>query len=244
MHPEALVGCASATTSHQDQRAERSQQHLVLASASPRRRELLAALGLAFAIYTPAANETPGVGESPAALAKRLSLQKARVAADVFPDALIIAADTLVVIDGQILGKPSSPEMAFQMLSQLRGRRHSVFSGLTLLDASDGRYILQVAHSAVIMRVYSDREIRRYIASGDPLDKAGAYAIQHADFAPIAQLDGCYANVMGLPLCYLYQALSLWHVRVPIHPLVGCPLARVQYCPWARDILIASEGIS
>jgi septum formation protein len=123
------------------------------------------------------------------------------------------------------------------MLGRLRGQRHLVYSGLALVDTAGTEYV-QAVCTPVYMRAYSDAEIEAYVASGDPMDKAGAYAIQHPCFAPIDHLEQCYANVMGLPLCHLYRELTRRGVTVPRHPLQACPYPlEVGTCPWHTDIL-------
>jgi septum formation protein len=213
---------------------------LILASASPRRRQLLALMGLCFEVVSSDTDETVQIGEPPIALARRLSLAKAEAIASLYPDALIIAADTMVVLDQEILGKPADQADALAMLARLRGRQHLVYTGLTLLDAARSARYTQVARTPVLMRAYDDKEVQRYVASGDPLDKAGAYAIQYADFRPVERINGCYANVMGLPMCHCYRVLSAWGIRVPIHPLQCCPLAVREGCPYSADITQAS----
>lgn len=214
-----------------------AQPEIILASESPRRRELLAALGLSFHIRPADVDETPLPGEAPAALALRLSNAKAEIVARQAPEALVIAADTLVVLEGEVLGKPASRRKALQMLRRLRGRTHSVVTGLTLrLESADIRDH-QLAFTNVTMRSYRALETLLYVASGDPLDKAGGYAIQSQFFAPVARLDNCYANVMGLPLCHLYRVLAPWGVEM-YHPLDVCPWPQKHGgCAWAARIL-------
>jgi septum formation protein len=137
-------------------------------------------------------------------------------------EGLIVAADTLVVLEGEILGKPTDPAGATAMLRRLRGREHRVLSGLTLLDAISGREATEVVETRVWMRPVSNEEIAAYVASGDPLDKAGAYAIQHPGFHPVARLWGCAANVMGLPLCRLDALLRAWDVPLGTTPVQAC----------------------
>jgi MAF protein len=206
--------------------------HLILASGSPRRRELLARWGWTFAIIKPDIDETPLPVEPPDAYVARLSREKARagralVAADRVADAtLIIAADTTVALGSEILGKPADAAEAIAMLRQLRGRAHMVFTGITVCQADSDAIKTTVTATQVHMRSYSDGEIERYVASGDPFDKAGSYAIQHAFFHPVERIDGCYANVMGLPLCTLYGLLAAQGVEPPT-PL-ACVLAAGQ----------------
>ena len=182
---------------------------LVLASASPRRRELLASLGLRFTVDAPQLAETPRFGEDPRAWAGRLSQEKAAlVAARHAPPALILAADTLVIDDGEALGKPVNADDARRMLRRLRGRAHEVCTAFTLQPAGDaGRRLTRLGRTRVHMRAWSDGEQEAYVAGGDPLDKAGAYAIQHPVFAPVARIEGSYSNVVGLPLELLQEAL-------------------------------------
>ncbi len=196
-----------------------SFEELILASASPRRRELLAALGLPFRCITANVDETPIPDEPPEALALRLSLAKARAIASAFSQATIIGADTIVVLDGRILGKPATPEEATAMLKALRGRMHEVLSAVTIYRK--GRPPLQaLTRSRIWMRAYSDAEIAAYVASGDPMDKAGAYAIQHPQFRPAERWEGCYASIMGLPLAEVAALLRKagWTIPHPIAP--------------------------
>lgn len=180
--------------------------HIILASASPRRRELMKWLDLPFDCVVTGVAEEPLAGEDGAAMVERLSRAKAAAALAEFPESLVIAADTDVELEGQILGKPRDPVEARAMLTALRGRAHSVFTGLTL--GSAGTLDTQVVHTRVWMRDFTDAERDAYIATGDPLDKAAGYAVQHRGFQPVARVDGCFANVMGLPLCCLYGALA------------------------------------
>lgn len=184
---------------------------LILASSSPRRRALIASLGVDFSIIKPDIDESRDADESPVAYVRRLSTQKAdAVAATLTATAgaavlaadtsVILAADTTGIHDGEILGKPESAEEARAMLRRLRGQAHIVCTGFTVLDAADGRRHTDHVQTVVHMRDYSDDEIDAYIATGDPFDKAGSYAIQHADFHPVARIEGDYNNVVGLPL--------------------------------------------
>jgi septum formation protein len=191
---------------------------LLLASQSPRRRELLALLGLPFETAAPDVDEAPQAGESPAALAVRLSQAKAQVCArlartDDADPAIVIACDTIVAREGQVLGKPRDKDEATEMLRRLRGRPHSVYTAVTLLEKTTARVLTDVAETQVIMRTYTDAELAAYVASGDPMDKAGAYAIQHPGFHPASEVRGCYANVMGLPLCHLIRCLRDWETE-------------------------------
>ncbi len=214
------------------------QPQIILASESPRRRELLAALGLPFSVHPAHQDEALSPGEPPEILALRLSHNKMVAVAGEAPDALVIAADTLVVLDEDVvLGKPASRREAWEMLKKLRGRTHRVVTGVALGVASADLMDQGIATTWVTMRKYSALEMRLYVASGDPLDKAGGYAIQNRGFAPVQSLDGCYANVVGLPLCHVYRTLTQWGVEAR-YPLEGCPWPRQHGdCPWAADIL-------
>jgi MAF protein len=179
---------------------------LILASSSPRRRQLLAALGIPFIIDVADIDESRVGDESPTAHVRRLAEKKARTVALRHPDAVILAADTIVVHHGQILGKPGDENEARAMLRALRESPHQVITAVAVARAGDVLSELDV--STVVMRAYTDAEIDAYIVSGDPFDKAGAYAIQHPDFAPVARLDGCFAGVMGLPLAVTARLLT------------------------------------
>lgn len=211
---------------------------IILASNSPRRRELLQGVGLACQANPSHIDESRKGAESPVALAARLAAFKAQAVAAQYTDVTIIAADTVVALDDDILGKPSTAGEAKLMLMRLRDRWHHVHSGLAVLRTDTGRSIIQVASTAVLMRAYTAREIEWYVSTGDPMDKAGAYAIQYAGFDPVGHIDGCYANVMGLPLCHLYRVLTAWGVHVATTPLDSCPYAiRDRGCRWYGDIV-------
>jgi septum formation protein len=171
---------------------------LVLASASPRRRELLAALGLTPPVRPVDVDETPLAGEPAADCVLRLARAKAE--ADARPGELILAADTLVVLDGRILGKPSGPEEARQMLADLAGRDHLVMTGVAVRDADADRTVAAVETTRVSIAPLGPPRIARYVATGEPLDKAGAYAIQGLGAVFVERVDGNYSNVVGLPL--------------------------------------------
>jgi MAF protein len=189
---------------------------LLLASRSPRRRELVALLGLPFDVTTADVPENPLADETPAQVVTRLSQAKACASSSATTvAAIIIACDTVVALDGEILGKPRDDIEAAEMLRRLRGRAHAVYSAVTLLEPATGRTTTEVAKTQLEMRRYTDAEIAAYVASGDPLDKAGAYAIQHPGFHPVASFRGCYANVVGLPLCHLTRGLRSLGVEPP-----------------------------
>jgi septum formation protein len=171
---------------------------LVLASASPRRRELLAGLGFAFRVRPVAIDESPRPGEPPLPCVLRLAREKA--AAAVRPGELVLAADTLVVLDGELLGKPDGPEDARRMLARIAGREHTVLTGVVLLDSAAAREAAEVAASRVRLGPLTAEEIRWYVATGEPLDKAGAYGIQGFGSVFVESVLGNYTNVVGLPL--------------------------------------------
>jgi MAF protein len=177
---------------------------VILASGSPRRRELLAALGVAFEVRPPNVDESPLPGESPLDTQHRVTRLKAR-AANARDDELVVAADTTVLLDGAMLNKPADAGDAGRMLRLLRGRAHEVQTCVVIRRGA--QEWMGVQSSRVRMRDYGDDEIEAYIATGDPFDKAGAYAVQHPDFHPVADIEGCPLNVIGLPLCCLRRRL-------------------------------------
>lgn len=198
---------------------------LILASASPRRRELLGLLGLVFGARAAKIAETPYPDESAVESVQRLARAKASaIARQIHPRScpIVIGADTIVVLDGDALGKPKDPIEAETTLRQLRGREHEVYTALSLLTRPDGDSLDCLVRTIVPMRDYTDEEIYLYVRSGDPFDKAGAYAIQNPDFRPVANLSGCYANVMGLPLCHLAVQLSRLGVESQVDVAEAC----------------------
>jgi septum formation protein len=210
---------------------------LVLASASPRRRQLLTLLDIPFTTASADVDERPQDNENPQAIVRRLSQAKAQAVAQTHKPALIIAADTIVVLAGCILGKPADADQALTILKRLRGRAHTVYSGLVVLDSRSGHMVRELAETTVWMRSYRDAEIERYVASGDPLDKAGAYAIQHAQFTPVARVQGCYASVMGLPLCHLYRGLLKMGLSLPHTPIQTCQSFTGHRCTVGKAIV-------
>src|SRR6266404_4086907 len=183
---------------------------LILASASPRRAEILRSAGLQFAVLSSAVDETGVPGESPQDLVRRLALAKAElVAARAVGPAIVIAADTIVALEGTILGKPRTSDDARQMLEKLSGRTHSVMTGVALIRLPDAERREFIETTQVHFASVSNEEIVKYLASGEPFDKAGAYAIQGLGGRFVPRIDGCYFNVVGLPLARLYHELSL-----------------------------------
>jgi septum formation protein len=182
---------------------------LILASASPRRAEILRDAGYHFSILSSAIDETPFDGESPNDLVLRLAEAKAELAAArAVGPAILIAADTEVVLNGHIFGKPRSSDDARHMLRKLSGRTHAVLTGVCLIRLPDAERISFVETTLVQFAPLSDEEITRYLATGEPHDKAGAYAIQGYAARYIPRIEGCYFNVVGLPLARLQQALT------------------------------------
>lgn len=200
---------------------------LILASSSPRRRVLLSSLGLMFTTAGPDIDETQSVGEDPFAYNRRLSVEKAKaVAARLGAGALVIAADSIVVLDGVILGKPADADEARQMLRRLRGREHTGYTSICLYNSGLGRYTVKARKTEIVMRAFTDAEIEAYIETGDPFDKAGGYAIQHSEFRPAEVCNGCLTNVIGLPLCALREGLAEMG-----YPGITAPKADTCDCP-------------
>ena len=182
---------------------------LILASASPRRAEVLRDAGFHFTVLSSAIDETPYPDESPQDLVLRLAQTKADLAAArAVGPAILIAADTEVVLDGHIFGKPRSSDDARSMLEKLSGRLHTVLTGVALIRLPDVERRSFVEATLVQFAPLSDEEIGRYLATGEPHDKAGAYAIQGYAARYIPRIEGCYFNVVGLPVARLQHALS------------------------------------
>jgi|SRR5690242_791132 nucleoside triphosphate pyrophosphatase len=182
---------------------------LILASGSPRRAEILRDAGYPFTILSSAIDETPFANESPENLVQRLADTKADlVAARAVGPAVIIAADTEVVLDGHVLGKPRTSDDARNMLAKLSGRTHSVITGVTLIRLPDAERRSFVETTHVQFAKIPDEEILRYLATGEPFDKAGSYAIQGRAGRYVPRIEGCYFNIVGLPLARLAVALA------------------------------------
>ncbi len=250
-----------------------SQVSLVLASNSPRRKELLSLGGWTFHIDPADVDERELPGETPVAYVLRLAEAKARACADTArPGPIMVGADTTVVDGNQILGKPADAAEAVRMLKQLRGRVHQVYTGIALFRPNPESYaarrweilrraelsqrgklndslncppegspsgvlITDLCVTDVPMRDYTDAEIDAYVATGDSLDKAGAYAIQHAGFHPVERLSGCYASVMGLPLCHLTRSLRKLGVEPETDISAACQAHLSYDCPVTKAIL-------
>ncbi len=190
----------------------------LLASQSPRRRKLLDLLGYPFSSIAADADEMAVTIPDPAENVMETAVLKATIIASPLPRPdhrqIILAADTTVALDDAMLNKPVDTAEARYMLLAMRSRSHEVLTGYVLWDMLSGEKLRGVSTAVVTMRDYTDQEIDDYIASGDPMDKAGAYAIQHPKFRPVARIDGCYLNVMGLPVCDLILALKQFGVPI------------------------------
>ena len=173
-----------------------------------------------FSVTASDVDESKFPGENPAQYVLRLAEAKARTVAHTASlEHIIIGADTAVVDSDDILGKPKDSAEAVTMLTRLRGHSHQVYTGIAALRVSDGKLVTDLCITDVPMRSYSDEEIESYALSGDPLDKAGAYAIQHSGFRPVEKFTGCYASVMGLPMCHLVRSLR----QLDISPAADVP---------------------
>ncbi|MCH7663783.1 MAG: septum formation protein Maf [Chloroflexi bacterium] len=182
---------------------------IVLASTSPRRKELLKLSGLSFRLSAIEVDETPIKGENAKDYTARVAASKAHAAANRLRDGeVVIAADTTVVHAGEILGKPADEREAANVLKALRGVTHQVITSLVVIRTGDDLLLSDQAITDVPMREYTDEEMQEYVSSGDPLDKAGSYGIQHKEFRPAPSLEGCIANVAGLPMCHLIRTLK------------------------------------
>lgn len=180
---------------------------IILASASPRRTELMALAGIEFSVLPADINEDVLPGETPAEHVMRLSREKSDAVAGKTDGRYFIGADTVVVLDERIMGKPVDEDEAFRMLSDLSGRNHEVITGFSVLDKVSGVHLSRCVRTEVTFKLLSEAEIRAYIATGCPMDKAGAYAIQGGAVHFIRSICGSYTNVIGLPMTELYETL-------------------------------------
>ncbi|MBM3934985.1 MAG: septum formation protein Maf [SAR202 cluster bacterium] len=211
-------------------------KRLVLASGSKRRRDLIAALDTEVEIVPPEGeNDTRFPGEPPGSFVIRLAKTKARDVAPSVGPAIVIGADTTVVLDDDILNKPQSNTEAVSMLERLRGREHRVVTGVAVMDSESGLWLASAVTTKVRMRRYKDTEIAAYVLTGEPFDKAGAYAIQDETFRPVESIEGCYLNVVGFPLYEVEYLLNGIGVEVSVkkgwsHPQMcgACREARRQ----------------
>ena len=214
---------------------------LYLASNSPRRKQLMEMGGWKFHIVKVDIDETPLSEETPREYVQRLAHDKVLAARLLLSEGVIIAADTTVSAAGDqgenIMGKPSNQYEAERMLRLLRGRVHRVYTGVALLRVEDQFFVSDLCTTSVPMRNYSDSEMLAYIATPDPYDKAGGYAIQHAGFHPVDHLQGCYANVMGLPICHLFRNLEKFNINSHANIASACKNTLSYVCSDTTPIL-------
>jgi septum formation protein len=198
------------------------QQKLILASGSPRRSEILSKAGVVLEVVPAAIDEDAffiGGNDLPDVV-QELALAKARAVVANREGEWVLGADTIVVLDGEVLGKPESPDSAVSMLQLLSGRSHEAITGVAVVDPAGESHTSHVSTS-VIFRSLGDGEIAEYVATGSPLDKAGGYGIQDRSFLPVSSYDGCYLNVVGLPMCATSELLELAGFSVPGG--IACP---------------------
>lgn len=220
-----------------------TQPLLLLASASPRRRRLISLLGLPFTVAISPADEDAlqTTYRGPIERLARWTAEQKALAIHTLPEAanrVVITADTTVLLDHEVLGKPHDEEHAGQLLLSLRGRWHHVVTGIVVSSMTDDRLEMRAASrdTPVLMRAYSEEEIAAYIATGDPMDKAGAYGIQHPQFQPTERIDGCYLNVVGLPVCTLVRLLAEFDVSPAAKGCEGTA------CPWSERCKIVNKS--
>jgi len=189
----------------------KTSKPIILASRSPRRIQLLRQIGLSFTSQESGVDEDIADGTPPEEAVRKLSLEKARHVADRLRDGIVIGADTVVVLEGKILGKPSSKEDAISMLSRLGGKTHTVFTGFALVDVESKRSYVDHEKTEVTFRRLDKEEIEKYVESGSPMDKAGAYGIQD-DYGAVfvERINGCFYTVVGFPLSKFHSALNLF----------------------------------
>jgi septum formation protein len=187
---------------------------IILASSSPRRKHLLETIGLSFQVESSGINENTYNHLEPHEQVIVLSAKKAQAVAEKHRNAIIIAADTLGILDGQILGKPDNEYQAIQMLGSMSGKCHTVVTGFTIIDTATNKKISQTVETKVYFRDLTPLEIRAYVRSGEPMDKAGAYAIQGLGSILVEKIEGDYFNVIGLPVCALSLVLKQFGISV------------------------------
>ncbi|KEQ22592.1 Maf family protein [Paenibacillus tyrfis] len=189
---------------------------LVLASSSPRRQELIQMLGLPFEIVTNDVDETVSNDLSPKQIVEELSLRKAKASTARITDShlIVIGSDTIVVYSEEVLGKPKDQEDAFRMLKLIEGKTHQVYTGITCIDVGESRVITRSRVTDVRMKALSDEQIRAYIATGEPMDKAGAYAVQGIGSTIVESINGDHFNVVGMSLSLLSEMLEELNVKV------------------------------
>jgi len=215
---------------------------IILASQSPRRRELLGWLGFPFETLDGSIDESPLPGEDARDHVLRIAETKASAASqDLDGDSIVISADTVVVDRGELLGKPADAAQAAQILQRLSGRDHFVDTGFIYYDLRTQSMAKGLCESRVRMRSLTDNEINTYVLSGDPLDKAGAYAIQNREFNPVPEFSGCLTNVMGLPLCHLKRTFLEQGIDLPIDLTTTCRENLGYDCRISARILAGEE---
>ena len=187
---------------------------IILASASPRRKELLEKIGLKFEVEPSNYAEDMHSRLSPDKLARAISLEKARAVARKHKNAIVIAADTFIVFRGKIMGKPNTEAEARKMLMALRGKSHSVITGFTILDTEENKVLTKSVETVIHIKKLTPEEIDGYVKSKEPLDKAGAYAIQGLGSVIVERIEGDYFNVMGLPLSALSESLTEFGIHI------------------------------
>ncbi|MFE5320155.1 Maf family protein [Paenibacillus sp. NPDC056579] len=195
------------------------QKKLILASSSPRRQELIASLRLPFEIKVSDVSEDTEPGLSPAEVVEQLSSRKAAAVCEMYKeqqrnDGIVIGSDTIVVLNGEILGKPKDKADAFRMLNGLQGREHYVYSGVACIDLSTGKQIVSHQVTLVYMKPLTKTQIERYIDTGEPMDKAGSYGIQGLGATIVERIEGDYFNVVGLPVSLLSDLLQQFGIAV------------------------------
>lgn len=220
---------------------------IILASGSPRRRELMALLGVEVEIAKPDVDESQQPDEAPFDFVQRLGREKAEAVIAQGRAGIIVAADTIVVAPGgNVMGKPKDEADAHAMLTTLQGTTHKVLTGVTLINSTTGKVISDVCESKVRLREMSSAEIDSYIATGDPMDKAAAYAIQNREVAPVEQVVGCPANVMGLPMCHVVRSLRRHGEAMPQSAAHECQITYGgYYCAIAEYVMpgLTDKGI-
>jgi MAF protein len=215
---------------------------LILASNSPRRKELLGLTGWPYEVKPAGVDESIRGGEPPASYVRRLAQAKAEKAARNSGGRTVLAADTTVAHGAAILGKPGTAAAAIAMLTALRAKTHQVYTAIALYDRRSGALDVELCTSQVPMRAYTPAEMLAYVNSGDPLDKAGGYAIQHAGFHPVENFSGCFASVMGLPLCHLARAARRLGIEPKMDIAQTCQ-AHLQYaCPVHAAVLAGEDA--
>ncbi len=232
MFPQTYHVEAVATLVRDDERlaALRARESLVLASSSPRRTEILGRLGLPFETDEPGVDEPHAApGEDPVEVARERALEKARAVASRRNAGSVLGADTVVELDGVVLGKPRDEQDAVRMLRDLRGREHRVITAVALVDAATGEAAEGYRASRVVMRDYTDDEIAAYVASGAPMDKAGGYGVQDEAFAPASEVRGCYLNVVGLPVCETLKLADRFGLQ--LRPRLDGQWPALERCP-------------